>query len=99
MWCIKGKSFDAIIHSTKVNKCSSPLLCDITTIGIVGHTTTLEVHLIDYHADLYGHRLTVGFRHWLRPEQPFSTPEALAQQLQSDREAALRVLSLQSTKI
>ena len=64
-----------------------------------GHTTTLEVHLIDYHADLYGHRLTVGFRHWLRPEQPFSTPEALAQQLQSDREAALRVLSLQTTII
>ena len=58
-----------------------------------GLKTTLEVHLINFQANLYGHRLTVSFRHWLRPEQPFVTPEALARQLQSDRNATLRWLS------
>ena len=58
-----------------------------------GHKTTLEVHLINFQANLYGHRLTVSFRHWLRPEQPFVTPDALARQLQSDRDATLRWLS------
>ena len=59
-----------------------------------GHKTTLEVHLIDFHEDLYGHRLTVSFRHWLRPEQTFPTVEALAQQLADDREAARHALTL-----
>lgn len=50
------------------------------------HGRTLEVHLLDFQGNLYGHRLTVSFRRWLRPEQTFASEEALVRQLMTDRE-------------
>jgi riboflavin kinase/FMN adenylyltransferase len=51
----------------------------------------LEVHLLDAPdlPDLYGQRLEVQWGHFLRSEQKFETPEALMQQMNHDREAAL----------
>ena len=48
------------------------------------HDRTLEVHLLHYHADLYGQVLTVSFQQRLRAEQHFATPEALIAQLKND---------------
>lgn len=50
------------------------------------HGRTLEVHLLDFQGNLYGHRLTVSFRRWLRPEQTFASEEALVRQLMTDRD-------------
>ena len=47
---------------------------------------TLEVHLIDFHGDLYGETVTVEFTHRLRDIVRFDTSEDLQQQLQHDLE-------------
>lgn len=53
---------------------------------------TAEVNILDFSGDVYGQRLSVAFLRRLRGEQKFSSPEALRQQLLSDREAARKVL-------
>lgn len=47
-----------------------------------------ETHLIGYSGDLYGRRLTVEFRRFLRPEQKFASVDALYEQIRRDRAAA-----------
>lgn len=49
-----------------------------------GLTLSLEVHLLDFEADLYGQSLEVYPQHFLRPEQKFNGPDALKQQIQQD---------------
>ena len=49
-----------------------------------GHHTTLEVHVLHLHQDLYGQQLQVSFVARLRPEQRFPDAESLRQQLQQD---------------
>lgn len=56
------------------------------TVG--GGGVTIEVHLLDYDADLYGATLEVQFLDRLRDERRFDSLEALRQQLERDREAA-----------
>jgi len=50
----------------------------------------IEAHLLGYEGgDLYGRRLTLHYRQYLRPEQKFSTLGALKEQLGKDRAAAM----------
>ena len=49
-----------------------------------GHTITLETHIINYDADLYGERLVVTFAHRLRDERQFASPGELAMQMRAD---------------
>jgi riboflavin kinase/FMN adenylyltransferase len=49
-----------------------------------GQTTTLEVHILHHHEDLYGQPLSVAFVSRLREERPFDSVEALKLQLQQD---------------
>lgn len=56
---------------------------------------TLEVHLIGRHQDLYGHTLTLQFVARLRDIQKFDSPEALAAQLQRDKQEALGRLKIE----
>lgn len=49
-----------------------------------GHTLSLEVHIFNFQGNLYGQELKVSFIHRIRSEQKFSTPEALAHQLERD---------------
>ncbi len=56
----------------------------LPTFGI--DKPTLEVHLIDFHGDLYGETVTVEFTHRLRDIVRFDTAEALQQKLQHDLE-------------
>ncbi|HEV8253814.1 MAG TPA: bifunctional riboflavin kinase/FAD synthetase [Vicinamibacteria bacterium] len=59
-----------------------------------GETTlTVEAHLLDRQADLYGRRLRLEFAARLRDEQAFAGPAALVQQIQSDIAEARRVLA------
>jgi riboflavin kinase / FMN adenylyltransferase len=59
-----------------------------------GSRLTLEVHLLHFTGDLYGHTLTVEFVEMLRHEQKFDGLDALKAQLAKDREATEKVLSL-----
>ena len=53
-----------------------------------GRERTLEVHALDFDADLYGRRVRVEFVDRLRGEQSFSGVEALVQQIRTDIEQA-----------
>lgn len=48
----------------------------------------IEVHLLDYSKEIYGHQLSVSFLERLRSTRPFQSKEDLIQQLQTDIEAA-----------
>jgi len=54
---------------------------------------SLEVHIFDFDANLYGQRIEVGFVQRLRGEVKFSSPHALVQQIARDIEAARRALA------
>jgi riboflavin kinase / FMN adenylyltransferase len=49
-----------------------------------GTLQTIEVHLLDWSGDLYGHTVTVHLEHFLRPEQKFESLDALKAQIQLD---------------
>ncbi len=55
---------------------------------------TLEVHLFDFNADIYGEPITVRLRHRLRDEVRFADLNALKEQLLKDHTEAIRLLSL-----
>lgn len=56
------------------------------TVG--GTERTLEAHLFDFDADLYGRWIEVEFGKFLREERKFGSVEALAEQIAVDVEAA-----------
>ena len=43
-----------------------------------------ESYLVDYAGDLYGRRISVEFKQFLRPERRFSSPEELIEQMTQD---------------
>ncbi len=47
---------------------------------------TIEVHILDFDEDIYGERLLLHFRHFLRPELKFHTVEELVLQMHKDVE-------------
>jgi riboflavin kinase/FMN adenylyltransferase len=49
---------------------------------------TAESTLLGFDGDLYGQRIDVDFVSFIRPERRFPSPEALAQQVRKDMEAA-----------
>lgn len=53
----------------------------------------LEVHLLDFHGDLYGSTLEIGFCALLRPERRFANRAELSAQIQADVSAARAALS------
>ena len=59
-----------------------------------GHQTTLEVHIFQLHADLYGRPMKVSFVERLRSECRFDSSEALRQQLHRDADRARQLLVL-----
>lgn len=54
--------------------------------GSQGNVPTVEVHLLDWQGDLYGKTLVVEIREFLRPEQKFSSLDALKAQIIQDVE-------------
>lgn len=60
---------------------------------VAGDAPTIEVHLLDWQGDLYGKTLTVSLEKFLRPEQKFSSLDALKAQITSDRDLARKILA------
>ncbi len=58
-----------------------------------GIDTRVEVHLLDWFGDLYGKNLVVQLVKFLRPEQKFSSLEALKNQIQLDCTAAREIFN------
>lgn len=57
-----------------------------------GELELLEVHLLDFDGDIYGHQLRVALIDYLRPEQKFDGLEALTAQITADRDKAREFL-------
>ena len=69
---------------------SLPGIMNIGTRPTYGNgELSLEVHLLNFSGNLYNHRLTVEFLRRIRPEQTFSSPEALRQQIEKDRSSVM----------
>ncbi len=54
-----------------------------------GRHRSVEVHILDFDADIYGERLDMSFYARIRAEKKFDSLDALKQQLLQDREATL----------
>ena len=73
-----------------------PTLSGVMNLGyrptVNGTTQTIEVHLLDWSADLYDQTLIVSLEAFLRSEQKFSSLNALKAQIQADCDAARLLL-------
>lgn len=58
-----------------------------------GSPPTIELHLLDFDADLYGEEVRVDFVRRLREVRPFSSVEALVAQMREDVEEARHALA------
>lgn len=53
---------------------------------------SIEVNIFDFSEDIYGQKITLNFIDKIRDEQKFSGVDALVQQLQKDKQAAIEIL-------
>jgi len=53
-------------------------------------TMEIEVHILDFHENIYGQNLEVQFLFKIRDEIPFTTSEELKMQIERDKEAILK---------
>ncbi|HHJ11317.1 MAG TPA: bifunctional riboflavin kinase/FAD synthetase [Bacteroidetes bacterium] len=53
---------------------------------------TIEVHIFDFHGDIYGQDVTVTFVDRIRDEKKFEGVEELARQLEKDKQIAMKLL-------
>jgi riboflavin kinase/FMN adenylyltransferase len=82
----------------RVDEVSAPAnLTGVANLGLRptfgGAEPRLEVHLFDFHGDLYGRRLAVELVDFLRPERKFEGIEALKAQIAADATAAKAALA------
>lgn len=71
------------VYAVKIgNRIGMANLGPVPTFGV--DKPLLEVHLLDFHGDLYGQTVTVEFIHRLRDIVRFDSSEALQHQLQED---------------
>lgn len=59
-----------------------------------GEEARLEVHLLDFDRDLYGQRIDVRFRSFIRAEQKFESFDALKNQIMRDADGARAILGV-----
>ncbi len=79
VYCAEVLTPDGVMHRAVCNLGVHP------TAGSLP-APVLEAHLLDFEADLYGQYLRVYLHKMLRPEQRFSSLEALCRQIAHDRE-------------
>ncbi len=58
------------------------------TVNTTGEPRTVEVHIFDFNASIYGQEVSLSFLNRLRDEMKFSSVEELKLQLDRDRESA-----------
>jgi riboflavin kinase/FMN adenylyltransferase len=54
----------------------------------------IEAHLLDFNLDLYGQKVSLEFVEYLRPEEKFSSVEALVDQIHADINLTRKILQL-----
>jgi riboflavin kinase / FMN adenylyltransferase len=54
----------------------------------------VEAYVLDFDGDLYGQRVKVRFREWVRGQERFDSTEALVEQMNADVEATRRILDV-----
>jgi riboflavin kinase/FMN adenylyltransferase len=79
---IEGKEFPGMLSIG-----SNPTVNDDTT------TRSIEVNIINFEKDIYGKRITVRFRKWLREEKKFNNITELTKQMEVDKQDTIRLLS------
>ena len=79
VYCAEVLTEDGVMHRAVCNLGVHP------TAGSLS-TPVLEAHLLDFEDDLYGQKLLVFLHKMLRPEQRFSSLEALCAQITHDRD-------------
>src|SRR3954469_24456625 len=52
---------------------------------------TLEIHLLDFHQEIYGQEIEVRFLQYLRPEKKFPNVDALIRQIEADVQQARKL--------
>jgi len=53
----------------------------------------VEAYVLDFDGDLYGQRVKVRFREWVRGQERFDSIEALVEQMNADVETTRRILA------
>ncbi len=85
------------IHAVQVDGLGTRLIDGVASIGtrpvFSGQRLLLEVFLFDWNAEIYGRRLSVQFRQFLRPEMNFNTVDDLCAQMARDVEQAREILA------
>ena len=81
-----------IVKSTIANE----VVYGIMNIGfnptVAADNLSIEVHFLDFNADLYGQTITISLLHYIRPEQKFESLELLVNQLKTDRTTAVNFI-------
>ena len=54
----------------------------------------VEAYVLDFDGDLYGQRVKVRFREWVRGQERFDSTEALVEQMNADVEVTRRILAV-----
>ncbi len=76
---------------------NSERIPSVTNIGVrptfQGVEQRVEAHLLNFNRDLYGQPLKLEFVAFLRPEQRFSSIDALAAQISADKQRAQEILA------
>jgi riboflavin kinase/FMN adenylyltransferase len=54
----------------------------------------VEAYVLDFDGDLYGQRVKVRFREWIRGQERFDSTDALVEQMNADVEATRRILAV-----
>src|SRR5438093_51050 len=85
-WCRVRAGTEDTAHAAVLNIGHRP------TFG--GGGLSVEAHLLDFEADLYGRTLRVEFAERLREERPFPGAEALVRQVQEDVARARKMLDI-----
>ena len=63
-----------------------------------GDETSVEVHIINFEGNLYGHHVVVAVGERLRGEQKFTSSDALAEQMRQDVERAEQLFDIEKTR-
>ncbi len=78
-----GGVYACLAHTERLG--THPAVVNIgTRPTFAGQTLSVEAHLLDFDADVYGQALSLDFIVRLRDERPFPTIEALVTQIQND---------------
>lgn len=65
---------------------------------VEGQDLSIEIHFLDYNADLYGQEISVSLLHFIRSEQKFQSILLLKAQLESDKQKAILFLKSNSIR-